>query len=82
MGKTYLQRSAENAEKVYRKIVELRCIHEGAQKDIRTYDQMVTKKAVSCTRGVSIILQLSGCLDKGKLVGHTSATKNDGVNKK
>ena len=82
MEKTYLQRSAENAEKVYRKIVELRCVHEGAQKDIRTYDQMVTKKAVSCTRGVSIILQLSGCLDKGKLVGHTSATKNDGANKK
>ena len=63
----YLKRTGDGAEKTFRKVVELRCIHSG----VSSWDEMVSKKSISCSSSGSIALQLAGCLDPGKKMGHT-----------
>ena len=63
----YLKRTGDGAEKTFRKVVELRCVHSG----VSSWDEMVAKKSISCSSSGSIALQLAGCLDPGKKMGHT-----------
>ena len=63
----YLKRTGDGAEKTFRKVVELRCIHSG----VSSWDEMVREKSISCSSSGSIALQLAGCLDPGKKMGHT-----------
>lgn len=65
----YLQLCADNADKVYKKIVELGCVHKSGA---RSYSEIVSKKATTCGVAVSAVMQLSGMVEVGKLVSHTA----------
>lgn len=63
----YLERTGDGAEKVFKKVVELRCTHSG----VSSWDEMCRKKSISCSSSGSLALQEAGCLDVGKKMGHT-----------
>jgi hypothetical protein len=65
----YLARTAEAAEKVYGKIVDLHCRHSGGT---RSYDQLLKRKKITCGTGVSVALQEAGLLKKGDVITHTA----------
>ena len=58
----YLERTGDGAEKVFKKVVELRCTHSG----VSSWDEMCRKKSISCSSSGSLALQEAGCLDVGK----------------
>lgn len=62
----YLERTGDGAEKVFKKVVELRCTHSG----VSSWNEMCRKKSISCSSSGSLALQEAGCLDVGKKMGH------------
>lgn len=66
----YLARTAENATRIYNKIVELGCKHVSG---VHTYSQMVKRRHCTCTTGASLALQAAGVLKVGDWVTHTKA---------
>lgn len=64
---------AEEAEKVYKAAIG--CKHVNGTK-ATTFEKMKQMKELSCNRIVSIVLQEAGYLAKGKVIGHTKASKN------
>lgn len=66
----YLERVGDNAEKVFREAVALRCRHVSTA----SWDQMHRDKTINCNGSGAIALQLSGCLDTGVRMGHVPAS--------
>ena len=64
----YLKRVGDNAEKVFKEAVALRCRHVSTA----SWDQMHRDKTINCNGSGAIALQLSGCLDIGVRMGHVS----------
>lgn len=64
----YLKRTGDSAEKVFKKVVEIKCKHS----PIASWDEMVKTRSISCSSSGSVALQLAGCLDVGKKIGHVS----------
>ena len=64
----YLKRVGDNAEKVFKEAVALRCRHVSTA----SWDQMHRDKTINCNGSGAIALQLSGCLDTGVRMGHVS----------
>ncbi len=64
----YLERVGDNAEKVFKEAVALRCRHVSTA----SWEQMHRDKTINCNGSGAIALQLSGCLDKGVRMGHVS----------
>ena len=62
----YLKRTGDGAEKVFKKVVEIKCKHS----PIASWDEMVRNRSISCSSSGSVALQLAGCLDVGKKIGH------------
>lgn len=69
----YLSLVAKNADKVYGEIVKLGCKHKYGAKD---FDELKHKKITTCATAVSIVLQLSGMMDEGKLINHTDSVSD------
>lgn len=69
---SYLDKVTENAKKVYKAAIG--CKHVCGTK-ATTFAKMKQMKELSCNRTVSIVLQLSGYLKTGKIIGHTKAAK-------
>lgn len=64
----YLKRVGDNAEKVFKEAVNLRCRHVSTA----SWEQMHRDKTINCNGSGAIALQLSGCLDNGVRMGHVS----------
>ena len=64
----YLKRVGDNAEKVFKEAVNLRCRHVSTA----SWEQMHRDKTINCNGSGAIALQLSGCLDTGVRMGHVS----------
>ena len=67
MIKDYRKAVGDGAEKVFKKVVELKCKHS----PIASWNEMVSKRSISCSSSGSLALQLGGCMDVGKKMGHT-----------
>lgn len=64
----YLNKAAAAADKVYNKIVAIRCRHrDGAL----TYDQMLKQRVVTASSSASIAFQEAGILLPGKTISHS-----------
>ena len=61
----YLAKAAEAADKLYPKIVSLRCTHASGAK---TYARLLSAKKVTCATSASIAYQLAGILAKKHLI--------------
>lgn len=66
----YLSVSSKWMKTIYDKVVSLACVHKSSAK---TYDEMITKKATTCGRTASFVLQKVGILKSGELISHTDA---------
>ena len=64
----YLKRVGDNAEKVFKEAVNLRCRHVSTA----SWEQMHKDRTINCNGSGAISLQLSGCLDNGVRMGHVS----------
>ena len=64
----YLKRVGDNAEKVFKEAVNLRCRHVSTA----SWEQMHRDKTINCNGSGAIALQLSDCLDNGVRMGHVS----------
>lgn len=64
----YLKRVGDNAERVFREAVNLRCRHVSTA----SWEQMHKDRTINCNGSGAISLQLSGCLDNGVRMGHVS----------
>ena len=64
----YLKRVGDNAERVFKEAVNLRCRHVSTA----SWEQMHRDKTINCNGSGAIALQLSGCLDTGVRMGHVS----------
>ena len=64
----YLKRVGDNAEKVFKEAVKLRCRHVSTA----SWEQMHRDKTINCNGSGAIALQLSDCLDNGVRMGHVS----------
>ena len=64
----YLKRVGDNAEKVFKEAVNLRCRHVSTA----SWEQMHRDKTINCNGSGAIALQLSDCLDTGVRMGHVS----------
>ena len=73
----YLSKAAEAADKLYPKIVSLRCTHASGAK---TYAQLLSAKKVTCASSASIAYQLAGILASGDVVGHRDAVGGSDAN--
>ena len=73
----YLSAAAIAADKVYAKIVELKCVHQSGAK---TYAQLVSTKKVTCASSASIAYQEAGILPSGKVVSHLTAVGGTDAN--
>ena len=73
----YLAKAAEAADKLYPKIVSLRCTHASGAK---TYAQLLSAKKVTCASSASIAYQLAGILASGDVVGHRDAVGGSDAN--
>ena len=73
----YLSKAAEAADKLYPKIVSLRCTHASGAK---TYAQLLSTKKVTCASSASIAYQLAGILASGDVVGHRDAVGGSDAN--
>ena len=73
----YLAKAAEAADKLYPKIVSLRCTHASGAK---TYAQLLSAKKVTCASSASIAYQLAGILASGDVVGHRDAVGGSDTN--
>ena len=69
----YLARVSKYSDDVYAQIIALGCKH---QYGVTNYDGLKKKRIVTCGVAVSIVLQLSGMLEEGKLINHTDAANN------
>lgn len=74
MIKDYRKAVGDAAEKTFKKVVELRCTHV----PVSSWDEMCKKHQISCSSSGSIALQLAGCMDVGKKMGHV-AVKGTGL---
>lgn len=70
----YLTLCAIYADKVYNKIVELRCKHGAGA---NSYSQIKKEKVATCGTSVSAVMQLAGMLDKEKVISHTAKIGNE-----
>ena len=66
MIKDYRKAVGDAAEKVFKKVVELKCRHVSTA----SWDEMVSNRTINCNGSGAISLQLAGCLDKGVRMGH------------
>lgn len=73
----YMNKAAAAADKVYAKIVSLKCKHKSGAK---TWDQMVKQKIVTCATSASITYQEAGILEPGKTFGHYDAVGGTAAN--
>ena len=73
----YLAKAAEAADKLYPKIVSLRCTHASGAK---TYAQLLSAKKVTCASSASIAYQLAGILASGDVIGHQDAVGGSDAN--
>ena len=64
----YLKRVGDNAERVFKEAVNLRCRHVSTA----SWEQMHRDKTINCNGSGAIALQLSDCLDTGVRMGHVS----------
>lgn len=67
--KYYIQSVGDCAERVYKKVVDLKCTHKTSS---ASWDEMLKNKSITCNACASIALQLAGCLPVGVRVGHVS----------
>ena len=68
MVKDYRRAVGDAAEKIFKKVCEIKCKHS----PIASWDEMVSKRSISCSSSGSVALQLAGCMDVGKKMGHVS----------
>lgn len=66
MIKDYLKATGDGAERVFKKVCEIKCKHSA----ISSWNEMVNKRSISCSSSGSVALQLAGCMDVGKKMGH------------
>ena len=66
----FLSLAAKGADAVYGIVIDRGCKHKSG---IKTYAEMLEKKAVSCASSASIAYQLASILPVGKGVNHTKA---------
>lgn len=71
-----LAKAAEEAVRVYKAVIANHCIHKSGAVN---YKDISAKQCITCSRAMSITLQLAGCLPEGKIVSHTPATHLDGT---
>jgi len=65
----YLNKAGAAADRVYNKILSLRCKHRrGAQ----TFEQMIQQRAVTDATSASIAYQEAGLLHPGKIINHSN----------
>ena len=64
----YMNKAAAAADKVYAKIVSLKCKHKTG---VKSWDQMLSQKVVTCNSSTSITYQEAGIVPVGKTFGHT-----------
>ena len=64
----YMNKAAAAADKVYAKIVSLKCKHKTG---VKSWDQMLSQKVVTCNSSTSITYQEAGIVPAGKTFGHT-----------
>ena len=72
----YRQLAAKAAVKTYNAVISNKCKHKGGSKK---FSDLASKKVITCSAAMSIVLQLAGCLPEGKLVSHTKATGLNGT---
>lgn len=72
----YLEQAAEAAGRTYKAVITYHCKHKGGSKK---FSDLASKKVITCSAAMSIVLQLAGCLPEGKLVSHTKATGLNGT---
>lgn len=66
MIKDYRKAVGDGAERTFKKVCEIKCKHS----PVSSWDEMVSKRSITCSSSGSIALQLGGCMDKGKKMGH------------
>lgn len=76
MIKDYLKATGDGAERVFKKVCEIKCEHS----PVSSWAQMVKERSISCSSSGSIALQLAGCMDPGKKMGHVFI-KGTGIKK-
>ena len=62
----YLKRTGDGAEDVFKEVCKIKCKHS----PISSWKEMVDKRSISCSSSGSVALQLAGCMDVGKKMGH------------
>ena len=62
----YLKRTGDGAERVFQEVCKIKCKHS----PIASWNEMVSKRSISCSSSGSVALQLAGCMDVGKKMGH------------
>lgn len=77
---THAQRAALATPYVYQHIYDAKCLHADAG-EVKTFDDMLSKRRISYNRAASIVLQLAGVLPVGKIIGHTKADGKGGATK-
>ena len=67
MIKDYRKSVGDAAERVFKEVCKIKCQHS----PIASWDEMVKKRSITCSSSGSVSLQLGGCMDPGKKMGHT-----------
>ena len=76
MIKDYLKATGDGAERVFEEVCKIKCKHS----PVSSWGEMVRKRSISCSSSGSIALQLAGCMDVGKKMGHVYI-KGTGIKK-
>lgn len=77
MVKDYRKAVGDGAERTFKKVCEIKCKHSA----VSSWDEMVRNRSISCSSSGSIALQLGGCMDVGKKMGHV-LVKGTGIKPK
>lgn len=66
MIKDYRKSVGDAAERVFKEVCKIKCQHS----PIASWNEMVSKRSITCSSSGSVALQLGGCMDPGKKMGH------------
>lgn len=66
MIKDYRKAVGDGAERVFKEVCKIKCQHS----PIASWNEMVSKRSITCSSSGSVALQLGGCMDPGKKMGH------------
>lgn len=77
---SHLERASKASDFVYKKVYDLKALHESAGKVV-SLETLEQYKRISCGRSASIVLQLAGVLPVGKCISHTTSDGKKGATK-